>query len=45
MVVEIDNNKAENTKEEKEIVEARLNVLARNMAIIPKKVLNNVLYT
>jgi chaperonin cofactor prefoldin len=45
MVVEVDDNKAEDVKEEEETIEARLNILARNMATIPKKVLDNVLYT
>ena len=44
MVVEVDNNKAKDAKEEEETVEARLNILARNMATIFKKVLDNVPY-
>jgi chaperonin cofactor prefoldin len=45
MVVEVDDDKAEDVEEEEEAVEARLNVLARNIAMIPKKVPDNVPYT
>ena len=45
MAAEVDNNKAEDAKKEEETVEARLNILARNTAIIPKKVPDNIPYT
>jgi hypothetical protein len=45
MVIKVDDNKAEDIKEEEKIVETRLNMLAKNIAIILKKVPNNVPYT
>ena len=43
--VEADNNKAKDAKKEEKAAKARLNVPARNIAMIPKKVLDNVSYT
>jgi len=45
MAAEANNNKAKNIEKEEETAEARLNMPARNTAIIPKKVLDDVPYT
>ena len=44
-MAEADNDKAEDAEKEEETVEARLNILVRNTAMIPKKVLDDVPYT
>jgi hypothetical protein len=48
MVVEVDDDEAKEAVEAveaEEATEARLNMLARNIATIPKKVLDNIPYT
>ena len=45
MAAKADNNKAKDAEKEEETTEARLNMPAKNTAIIPKKVPNNVPYT
>jgi hypothetical protein len=44
MAAKADDNKVEDTEEEEKTAEARLNTPARNMAIIPKKVPDNIPY-